>query len=111
MNTLASPLFFWKKSTRVFSSPKIRKQKSRDKKAPSINPAVDFHVGDLPGVSVFGKNTQGQVYHTYSTYARGVDMLNGAYQYIDLTAKGRDEDFSSDFPSGWVRYHDKYPKP
>ena len=45
------------------------------------------------------------MYHTYSTYARGVDMLNTAYHYLDLTAKGRDE-INSD--SGWVHHHDKY---
>ncbi len=63
---------------------------------------------ELHGVSVFYKDPQGDIYHTYSTYGRGVDMLNNAYQYIDLTAKGRDEDLSTDHPSGWVRHHDKY---
>jgi len=65
---------------------------------------------ELHGVSVFYKDPKGDIYHTYSTYSRGVDMLNNAYQYLDLTAKGRDEDWSSDFPSGWVRHHDQYPK-
>ena len=51
------------------------------------------------------KDKKGDVYHTYSTYARGVDMLNTAYHYLDLTAKGRDE-INSD--SGWVHHHDKY---
>jgi predicted dithiol-disulfide oxidoreductase (DUF899 family) len=62
----------------------------------------------LHGASAFYKDNEGDVFHTYSTYARGVDMLNGAFQYLDLTAKGRDEDWSSDHPSGWVRHHDKY---
>ena len=58
----------------------------------------------LHGASAFYKDDRGDIYHTYSTYARGVDMLNGAYQYLDITAKGRDEDGSSD----WVKHHDKY---
>ena len=62
---------------------------------------------ELHGVSVFYKDGK-DIYHTYSTYSRGVDMLNNAYQYLDLTAKGRDEDWASDFASGWVRHHDKY---
>jgi predicted dithiol-disulfide oxidoreductase (DUF899 family) len=59
-----------------------------------------------PGVSVFLKDGDG-IYHTYSTYTRGLDMLNVAYHYIDLTPKGRDEG-----PGGlgeWVRRHDEYP--
>jgi len=66
------------------------------------------YASEAPGISIFRKGPDGTVFHTYSTYARGVDMLNGAYQYLDLTAKGRDEDSSSDHPSGWVRHHDKY---
>jgi predicted dithiol-disulfide oxidoreductase (DUF899 family) len=62
------------------------------------------------GISTFYKDKKGEVYHTYSTYARGLDMLNTAYHYLDLTAKGRDEDWSADFPSDWVRYHDRYDK-
>jgi predicted dithiol-disulfide oxidoreductase (DUF899 family) len=58
-------------------------------------------------ISAFYKDEHGDVFHTYSTYARGVDMLNTAYHYLDLTAKGRDEE-GSDNPSGWVRHHDKY---
>jgi predicted dithiol-disulfide oxidoreductase (DUF899 family) len=63
----------------------------------------------LHGASAFYKDEKGDVYHTYSTYARGVDMLNGTYQYLDLTAKGRDENWSAENSSGWVRHHDKYP--
>jgi predicted dithiol-disulfide oxidoreductase (DUF899 family) len=57
------------------------------------------------GISVFYKNPDGLVFHTYSSYARGVDMLNGAYHYIDLTPKGRDE---ADHSQAWVRRHDEY---
>lgn len=62
----------------------------------------------LPGVSAFYRDDKDQVYHTYSTYARGMDQLNAAYQFLDLTAKGRDEDWSTDHPSDWVRHHDRY---
>jgi predicted dithiol-disulfide oxidoreductase (DUF899 family) len=63
---------------------------------------------ELHGVSVFYKDAKGAIYHTYSTYGRGVDMLNNAYQFLDLTAKGRDEDWNSGHASDWVRHHDKY---
>jgi len=59
----------------------------------------------LHGASVFYKDTDGAIYHTYSTYARGVDILNAGYQYLDLTPKGRDE---IDADSSWVRHHDRY---
>jgi predicted dithiol-disulfide oxidoreductase (DUF899 family) len=57
------------------------------------------------GVSVFYKDPAGRVFHTYSTYARGIDMLNAAYHYIDLAPKGRDEGDRNQF---WVRRHDEY---
>ncbi|PYY66061.1 thioredoxin, partial [Pseudomonas jessenii] len=47
---------------------------------------------ELPGLSVFYRNDAGEIFHTYSTYARGLDMLVGAYNYLDLTPKGRNED-------------------
>lgn len=59
------------------------------------------------GVSVFYKDESGVVFHTYSCYARGIDMMNTAYQYLDLVPKGRDED-GLEFTQAWVRYHDKY---
>jgi predicted dithiol-disulfide oxidoreductase (DUF899 family) len=62
---------------------------------------------DHAGVSTFYKDRIGDVFHTYSTYARGLDILNGAYNYLDLVPKGRDED-SLDFTQSWVRYHDDY---
>jgi|SRR5215469_511766 len=62
----------------------------------------------MHGCSTFYKDEDGAVYHTYSTYARGVDMLNVAYQFLDLTALGRDEDWSQPNPSGWVRHRDRY---
>ncbi len=46
---------------------------------------------DREGVSVFYKDEAGKIFHTYSTYARGIDMLNVAYHYLDIVPKGRDE--------------------
>ena len=62
---------------------------------------------EAPGISVFYKDENGNVFHTYSTYARGLDMLNGAYHLLDLVPKGRDEAELS-FPMDWVRRHDVY---
>jgi len=66
-----------------------------------------FPSSEGPGVSVFCRNEAGEVFHTYSCYSRGLDMLNGTYHYIDLTPKGRDEDLLS-WPMEWVRRHDQY---
>ncbi|HEY3838988.1 MAG TPA: thioredoxin family protein [Bryobacteraceae bacterium] len=60
-----------------------------------------------PGASVFAKDASGDVYHTYSTYARGLDILIGAYNFLDLVPKGRDEADLA-FSMSWVRHHDKY---
>jgi predicted dithiol-disulfide oxidoreductase (DUF899 family) len=62
--------------------------------------------GEHPGTSVFARQ-DGQIFHTYSTYARGLDMLNGAYHYVDLLPSGRDEGGLS-FTQAWVRRHDEY---
>jgi predicted dithiol-disulfide oxidoreductase (DUF899 family) len=59
------------------------------------------------GISVFYKDDKGDIFHTYSAYARGIDMVNGAYQFLDLVPKGRDE-ASHDDPQYWVRHHDRY---
>ena len=61
---------------------------------------------DREGASVFVQDEDGAVFHTYSTYARGIDMLNAAYNYIDLVPKGRDEEGRA--PQFWVRRHDDY---
>ena len=60
---------------------------------------------DREGVSVFYKDSTGQVFHTYSAYARGIDMVNVAYHYLDLVPKGRDE---GDKGPSWLRRHDEY---
>ena len=62
---------------------------------------------DREGASVFYKAEDGTVYHTYSTYARGIDLLNVTYNFLDLTPKGRDE-AHLDGPQAWVRYKDRY---
>jgi predicted dithiol-disulfide oxidoreductase (DUF899 family) len=59
------------------------------------------------GASVFFRDAAGKIFHTYSTYARGIDLLNTAYNYVDLVPKGRDEGGRSQF---WVRRHDEYGK-
>jgi predicted dithiol-disulfide oxidoreductase (DUF899 family) len=62
---------------------------------------------EAPGVSVFYKNEAGDVFHTYSSYARGPEFLIGAYSYLDLVPKGRDED-TLPFTMAWIRHHDQY---
>ena len=62
---------------------------------------------ESPGLSVFHKNDAGQISHTYSCYARGLDMLNGAYHFLDLAPKGRDE-AGLEWPQQWVRRRDEY---
>jgi len=57
------------------------------------------------GLSVFYKNDRGEIFHTYSTFARGIDLLCGTYNFLDLVPRGRDE---GDSPQYWVQYHDRY---
>ncbi len=63
--------------------------------------------GEAPGTSVFYKDASGDVFHTYSTYGRGDETTIGAYVYLDLVPKGRDEDGLA-FSMAWVRHHDRY---
>lgn len=62
---------------------------------------------EWPGVSVFFKDEAGDVFHTYSTYGRGVEVMMGTYRMLDLTPKGRDEQDQA-FTMAWVRHHDRY---
>ncbi|MBJ6764385.1 thioredoxin family protein [Myxococcaceae bacterium JPH2] len=62
---------------------------------------------DMPGFSVFSKDSSGAVFHTYSTFARGIERVNAAYQLIDLLPKGRDEN-PSGHPMSWLRRRDEY---
>jgi predicted dithiol-disulfide oxidoreductase (DUF899 family) len=64
---------------------------------------------DREGVSVFYKDQNGDIFHTYSSFARGIDMFNTAYHYLDIVPKGRDED-RLPFTQAWVRHHDRYGK-
>lgn len=66
-----------------------------------------YPVDEAHGTSVFAKGNDGQVYHTYSTYGRGLDINNPAYSYIDLTPNGRNE-LPQGNPMEWVRHHDRY---
>lgn len=65
---------------------------------------TDYAEEEMPGVSVFYKNAEGEIFHTYSAYARGLDILVGTYNYLDLTPKGRNEEEIME----WVRLHDQY---
>jgi len=68
-----------------------------------------FPMEEAPGLSIFAKDSKGDVYHTYSTYGRGLEQLIGTYALLDLVPKGRDEDPES--PMSWVRHHDRYDQP
>jgi predicted dithiol-disulfide oxidoreductase (DUF899 family) len=61
---------------------------------------------EMPGLSVFYRDNTGAVFHTYSSYARGLDLLAGTYNFLDLVPKGRDEDPQATM--SWVRHHDRY---
>ena len=67
----------------------------------------EFPMTEAPGLSVFYKNDDGTIYHTYSTYARGLDPMLTTYQYLDLTPKGRDEN-ELPFSMAWIDFHDSY---
>jgi predicted dithiol-disulfide oxidoreductase (DUF899 family) len=77
------------------------------------NGTADYNFGgtpvgeEMPGISAFWKDTAGEVFHTYSTYGRGVEVMMHTYRLLDLTAKGRDED-GLRFTMEWVRHHDRY---
>lgn len=68
---------------------------------------MTFPVEEAPGVSVFARGPEGEIYHTYSSYARGVEALVGTYSLLDLVPKGRDEE-GLPYSMAWVRHHDKY---
>ncbi|HSI10235.1 MAG: DUF899 domain-containing protein [Rariglobus sp.] len=62
---------------------------------------------EAPGVSVFARDAAGAIYHSYSTYGRGVEFIMGTYHILDLVPKGRDEE-GLDYGMEWVRHHDRY---
>jgi predicted dithiol-disulfide oxidoreductase (DUF899 family) len=65
-----------------------------------------YPITELPGLSVFAKDEQGNVFHTYSTYARGLDIFLGTYHLLDIVPKGRDEDGIQGM--AWLRHRDRY---
>jgi len=67
----------------------------------------EFPSDEAPGASVFYKNAAGDIFHTYSCYGRGLDMLIGAYNFLDIAPKGRDEGGLA-YSMAWVRHHDRY---
>jgi len=68
---------------------------------------IRYPLDEAPGLSVFFKTDSGDVFHTYSTYARGGEAVIGAYHYLDFAPKGRDEDGLA-FTMSWLRHHDRY---
>ncbi|HSW15858.1 MAG TPA: thioredoxin family protein [Ramlibacter sp.] len=66
-----------------------------------------FPSEEAPGISVFYRDEAGAVFHTYSSYGRGVEVMMGAYALLDLTPVGRDE-HNPDYAMDWVRHHDRY---
>jgi len=66
-----------------------------------------FPSDEAPGASVFYKDAHGSIFHTYSSYARGLDILLGVYNFMDMTPMGRHEEGLA-YPMAWVRHHDKY---
>lgn len=67
----------------------------------------EFPSEEAPGLSLFYKNAEGEVFHTYSTFGRGLESLLGTYMLLDMAPKGRDEE-GLGFSMEWVRYHDRY---
>jgi len=67
----------------------------------------EFPSAEAPGLSVFTRDAAGDVFHTYSTYGRGLELLMSTYRILDVVPRGRDED-QLGFPMEWVRYHDRY---
>ena len=85
----------------------VRKEDIGKRKVEYNFESGDARMEELPGASAFFKDAQGAVFHTYSTYARGLDLLIGAYNWLDIAPKGRDED-DLEFTMAWVKHHDKY---
>jgi len=68
----------------------------------------DFQSEEMSGISVFYKDTNGDIFHTFSAYGRGAEELLGTYMALDLTPKGRNETGPNFDLSDWVRHHDRY---
>jgi predicted dithiol-disulfide oxidoreductase (DUF899 family) len=87
-----------------FTSEEIEKGKAYYNYAYGARPITG---SEEEGISVFVKDKAGEVFHTYSCFERGIDMVNGAYQFLDLVPKGRDEK-GLKYPTAWLRRHDQY---
>ena len=83
-----------------------QEQKDAGKAVYNYQPS-SFPSDEAPGISVFSRDGAGNIFHTYSTYSRGLDMLNGAYHYLDLLPKGRDE-AELPWPMAWLKRRDDY---
>jgi predicted dithiol-disulfide oxidoreductase (DUF899 family) len=68
---------------------------------------TEFPAEEAPGISLFYRNEAGEVFHTYSTFGRGVEAMMGTYNMLDLAPKGRDEQ-DEPYAMAWVRHHDRY---
>ena len=64
-------------------------------------------IDEMSGRSVFYKDDDGQIFHTYSSFARGGEMFLGSYAFLDIVPKGRDETINGNL-TDWVRHHDRY---
>lgn len=84
------------------------KEDMKPGKRPYNYGSIDFPSEEGPGLSVFYKNPEGEIFHTYSTYGRGLDILLTTYNYLDMTPKGRDEEGITPHAMAWVRHHDRY---
>jgi predicted dithiol-disulfide oxidoreductase (DUF899 family) len=87
----------------------VSKQEIESGKAEYNYGPSNFPSEERPGLSVFCRK-DGEIFHTYSTYARGLDILLPTYNFLDLTPKGRDEE-GLPWPMAWVRHHDRYGDP
>jgi predicted dithiol-disulfide oxidoreductase (DUF899 family) len=83
-----------------------KEELAREKVSYNYGLAV-FAGGEAPGISAFYRDEDNQVFHTYSTYARGCETMMGTYRLLDLVPKGRDE-AGLPYTMAWVRHHDKY---
>ena len=73
----------------------------------TVEVGSEVPLDEREGISVFSKGADGAIYHTYSTYERGVDLFVGTYNWLDIVPKGRDEDGLA-FKMAWLRHHDRY---
>ena len=93
-------------STTTTTSPSPRRRRSAQRPS-TTSPDGPYMVDELPGYSVFYKDEAGDIFHTYSTFARGSELMGGVYGFLDVTPKGRNEPPGGNL-TDWVRRHDEY---